>query len=351
MEGSHLNNLKLSEEDIEYLGNIRIIQKNLIHIQGIPKCIARTEKLKSFEYLGQYGKIIKAMVTYKKIPENNKKAYSAYITYSNEMEAAFAILCVDSLLINGKIIRAFFGTTKYCLNFLNNTLCPNSDKCLYLHHLIDDKDLIIDQDTSFSYNEHLSLSKKIIQFSNPLTKELISKLKKPKKSVFPFMDFIFLNEKEKEKYFSSGIISYFSCNNSCIYDEQNNFVLNNFINKKSEIKNNIKINSLNMCDVNNIVKNFNLNKIDTSSQSKIIKTSKFIVPNTDESGTNESFEFRNSFDDTIKHILFAKPFFSQVKNFPLRKMELDYLKNNLKSEGKTVEDLLGGCLDNMKDLL
>ena len=58
------------------------------------------------------------------------------------------------------------------------------------------------------------------------------------------------------------------------------------------------------------------------------------MPNTDESGTNESFEFRNSFDDTIKHILFAKPFFSQVKNFPLRKMELDYLKNNLKSEEK-----------------
>ena len=114
------------------------------------------------------------------------------------MEAAFAILCADSLLINGKIIRAFLGTKKYCLHFLNITLCPNSDKCLSLHHLIDDKDIIIDQDTSFSYNKHLSLSKKIIQFSNPLTKELISKLKKLKKILFPFMDFIFLNEKEKK---------------------------------------------------------------------------------------------------------------------------------------------------------
>jgi len=31
-------------------------------------------------------------MTYKVNPENNKKAYSAYITYSNELEAAIAIL-------------------------------------------------------------------------------------------------------------------------------------------------------------------------------------------------------------------------------------------------------------------
>ena len=53
------------------------------------------------------------MVTQKINPDNNKKVYSAYITYSNEQEAALAILCVDSLLIDGKIVRAFFGTTKY----------------------------------------------------------------------------------------------------------------------------------------------------------------------------------------------------------------------------------------------
>ena len=61
-------------------------------------------------------------------PNNSKKVYSAYITYSNETEAAYAILCVDSLLIEGKILRAFFGTTKYCNYFINNQVCPNLDK-------------------------------------------------------------------------------------------------------------------------------------------------------------------------------------------------------------------------------
>ena len=72
--------------------------------------------------------ITHAMIKYKLNHENNKKLYSAYITYSNEIEAALAVLCVDSLLINGKIIRVFFGTTKYCINFLNNMKCPNLDK-------------------------------------------------------------------------------------------------------------------------------------------------------------------------------------------------------------------------------
>ena len=62
---------------------------------------------------------------YKVNQENNKKSYLAYITYSNELEAALAILFIDSLLIEGKIIRAFFGTTKYCNHFLYNTKCPN----------------------------------------------------------------------------------------------------------------------------------------------------------------------------------------------------------------------------------
>ena len=42
---------------------------------------------------------LSVLLKYKINPETNKKAYSAYITYSNEKEAAFAILCVDSLCL------------------------------------------------------------------------------------------------------------------------------------------------------------------------------------------------------------------------------------------------------------
>ena len=190
------------------LSKVRIIKKNLVHVHGFPKSLASMEKLSQFEYFGQYGTILKTHLTFKTNPDTNKKTYSAYITYSNEKEAAFAILSVDSLLIEGKIIRAFFGTTKYCNNFLNNNICPNMNKCMFLHQLVKDRDIIIDSNTTFSYNEHLNLAKKIIQFSNKETRNLVKSSPKMIKTVFPGIDFIFLNEQEKENYLKSSDISY-----------------------------------------------------------------------------------------------------------------------------------------------
>ena len=179
-----LDTNKFTKEKIEFLSKIRILRKNLIHVHGFPKSFAKTDKLKSTEYFGQYGNIISAMIKYKLNPDTNQKAYSAYITYSNEKEAAFAILCVDSLLIEGKIIRAFFGTTKYCKYFLNNEKCLNYDKCSFKHEIANDNDIIIDSNTNFTYDKHLKLCKKIIDYSNPKTKDFILKLKNRKKAYF-----------------------------------------------------------------------------------------------------------------------------------------------------------------------
>ena len=158
-----LNKAEFFEKNkIEYMSNLRIIKKNLVHIQGIPKEIAIINLLKTEKYLGQYDKIIRFVMSQKKSTENNKNLYSAYITYSNELEASSAILCTDSLLIEGKIIRAFFGTTKYCNYFLSNSICPNLYNCLFLHQLISGNNIIIDNNNNnaFSYNEHLNLAKK-----------------------------------------------------------------------------------------------------------------------------------------------------------------------------------------------
>ena len=342
------NTMSLSKEKIENLSKIRIIKKNLVHIHGFPKNLAKTEKLQSNEYLGQYGKIIRAMITYKINPPSNKKVYSAYITFSNEIEAACAILCVDSLLVKGKIIRAFFGTTKYCSYFLNNSVCPNEDKCLFLHNLIDDKDIILDENASFSYNEHLNLSKKIIQFSNPITKELILKMKKPKKSIFPFVDFIFMNEKEKENYFVNGNISYFSYSNNCINDNINNMVLNKCNDKKIISSDNvINFNINNAIFINNSKNCFIFDNINQVQEDSISNT----VVNYNSPNSMEPLELQKLLDKSINHILLSRPFFSNIKNIPLRKMELEYLKNVLNKNGKEMKEIFKGCLDKLGDIM
>ena len=174
-------NNRFTSEQIKYLSNIRIIQKNIIHVHGFPKSIARTNLLKSNEYFGQYGNIVKTTITYKINPDNNKKLYSAYIVYSKESEAALAVLCVDSLHIYGKRSRVFFGTNKYCNNFLNNKKCPNVHKCLFIHQLASDKDIIINDDLNFSYNDHINLAKKILKSSNHKNLNLIKNMTNQKK--------------------------------------------------------------------------------------------------------------------------------------------------------------------------
>ena len=114
------NSFFFTKERAESLKKIRIINTDLIHVQGFPKYLAKYNILKSPEYFGQYGTIKNLIISEKTNPNNKRKSYSAYITYSNKIEASLAILCVDSLMIKGKIIRVFFGTNKYCNYFLNN---------------------------------------------------------------------------------------------------------------------------------------------------------------------------------------------------------------------------------------
>jgi hypothetical protein len=305
----------LTREKIEHLSKLRIIKKNLVHVHGFPKSIAKIDILKSKEYFGQYGSIIKFYISYK-INSDNRKVYSAYITYSNETEAACAILCVDSLLIEGKIIRAFFGTTKYCSYFLNNQICQNSDKCMFLHQLQDEK-----------------------------IRDLFLKKEKPKKIIFPFLDFIFESEEEKEHYFISGNISYVKSKSKI----QKNGSINDFNNSQSESK---YVNNVYNITIN-LKNNSNLNPIHPKDNN-FIKANDKLYKSKFVNIFNDSFdakEFHKYVGDSIKHIFVAKPFYSNLKNYPYKKLELDFFKKNLEKQGKNFHELFEGCLDCLKDVI
>ena len=351
-----LGHIIFTKEEAISLSKIRIIKKNLVHVHGFPQSLANAEKLKLPEYFGQYGNIQKTLLTNKTNPETNKKTYSAYITYSNEKEAAFAILSVDSLLIEGKIIRAFFGTTKYCTYFLNNTTCPNMDKCMFLHQLIKDKDIIIDSKTVFSYNEHLALAKKIIQFSNPEVRNLIKSMPKINKTVFPNIDFIFLNEHEKENYLKSSDISYIKSNND-LNEKELNLSLNNNPNKirnqssSNSISNFVNNKSYNDYIMkNNSIKYSSLNSVNNINVTNLLNKPLYEEKNNSNLNSNDPLVLHKIFSSTINHILSVKPFFINLKNNKsLKEMELDYLKRELNKKGKNIYSLLDGCLDCIKE--
>ena len=124
---------------------------------------------------------------------SKKKSKSAYITFSSNEEAAYAILAVDSIEIDGQIVRAFFGTSKYCVHFLNNEECFNKEKCMFIHELADDND-VLGINSKFGYSEHIKLAKKIINYDSLFTQNYISNLKLNFHTILPKITVIYSKE-------------------------------------------------------------------------------------------------------------------------------------------------------------
>ena len=230
---------QFTKEQAKKLSKLRIIQKNLVHFQGFPESLNNQDILE--KYFNQFGKIMKFVLGQKKEEEIQKKrTNSAYITYSRNEEAAIAILTMDSLIIEGHLVRAFFGTTKYCVHFLNNLECFNKEKCMFIHYIADNND-ILGINSKFDYNDHINLAKKILANSNFNYKNLV--LNVPIKENFCKED-----TSQIRKNSSSSNSSNHSTNNN-----KNNNILFKFKEKSRFFCNNINNND--NIEISNSVKN------------------------------------------------------------------------------------------------
>ena len=168
----------------------RIIQKNLVYLIGLSSDLIKIEeKLKAYEYFGQYGKIVKLVVNKKKIYNlngPNGPSYTCFITYSSEDESSLAILSMDNCTIDNHQIKANYGTTKYCLNFLKNLECRNKD-CIYLHKFADEKDIVSREQMNSDKDIFPQQRLLAIELSKILTNKKYNELYKLRdiKTVFP----------------------------------------------------------------------------------------------------------------------------------------------------------------------
>jgi hypothetical protein len=249
--------LPFNEKIISSLSKQRIIQKNLVHLQGFPDSIYNENLLLSPEYLGQYGSIKKIALVSKEDKVTRKKVNSAYITFEKEIQAAYCILSLDSIKLNNQIVRAFFGTTKYCNHFLNNYICFNQEKCMFLHHFADPSD-IIDEGTKFGYNEHINLAKKIIGYGSIQSRNYVSRNNYSRtKTILPTIKVIYDKEDcNLKKLYHRRISSNLSSNST-----NNNSV--NISNNRSLSKSSSKEKEKNNSNEGEITeKNLEENKID-----------------------------------------------------------------------------------------
>ncbi|CAF3915495.1 unnamed protein product [Rotaria sordida] len=121
-------------ESRKHLTNLRVVQRNLVFVNGLPSRLADTELLRRNDHFGKYGKIVKLVTS----PAHNGQLNSicVYITYSRSDEALRAIQSLCNYHVDGRTLKATLGTTKYCSRYLKGASCQKAD-CLYLHELGD----------------------------------------------------------------------------------------------------------------------------------------------------------------------------------------------------------------------
>ena len=180
----------ISETESKELSKQRVIQKNLVHFQGFPDRLYNKKILASEEFFGQYGLITKIILTNKTAHKTNKRSNSAYISFYTCEQAAYAILSVDSIKIDNMLVRACFGTTKYCNHFLNNFKCFKSEKCMFLHEIANIND-IITENTKFGYTEHIKLAKEIIGYGSIRSQMYIRNHTNKNRTVLPNISTIY----------------------------------------------------------------------------------------------------------------------------------------------------------------
>lgn len=120
-------------ESRKHLASVRVVQRNLVFVVGLPMRLADPEVLKRHEYFGKFGKIHKVVINQSTSYAGSQgPSASAYVTYMKSDDALRAIQSVNNITIDGRLIKSSLGTTKYCSHFMKNQTCPKPD-CMYLH--------------------------------------------------------------------------------------------------------------------------------------------------------------------------------------------------------------------------
>ena len=335
----------ISETESKELSKQRIIQKNLVHFQGFPDRLYNKKILASEEFFGQYGLITQIILTNKTAHKAKKRSNSAYISFYTCEQAAYAVLSVDSIKIDIKLVRACFGTTKYCSHFLNNFKCFKSDKCMFLHEIANIND-IITENTKFGYTEHIKLAKEIIGYGSIRSQMYIRNHTNKNRTVLPTISTIYQkndiiiktqNHRRKKSNENNNMNNLNNNSNNETQSSSNSFHSNssndsNYYNNENNNNKEISIYSL-------LNEEFNKNNNNSLFKSKNKSRFNFVNNNMDiNKYKNEKIHVPKIMKDVVDELCSRISFFIPMNKYkPIKNLEINFC-NNILSKVKD-EDL------------
>jgi len=182
---------------------------------------------------------------------------------------------MDNYTFDNHEIKANYGTTKYCLNFLRNSNCTNKD-CIYLHKLADKRDIVSRDQMNSDKDIFPQQRLMAIELSKILTNQKYKELYKLRdiKTIFPNGFSVYKKElvlryiKEKNIGISLNLKS-----SELIFELKNEIKNSKKIAKIEENKENIPKND------KKIEKNKNINIENNINDDKIINDGKLLFKN------------------------------------------------------------------------
>lgn len=96
----------------KHLAGLRVVQKNLVYVVGLSPQIREEDLLRTLrgpQYFGQYGKIIKIVVSKSKDGGHAAQSLGVHVTFARKEDAAKCIQAVDGSENGGRTLRYSFS--------------------------------------------------------------------------------------------------------------------------------------------------------------------------------------------------------------------------------------------------
>lgn len=137
----------------------------MLYVVGLPAFLKGLKKdLISSKFFGIYGEVISISIDKSKKfskKDKNEKLMSMYITYEDNISAAFAILCLNKFKLNNVKLRTSYGRTRYCFYFINQQPCWKFN-CTYIHSFIESKFCLFKGDEKKKKIKHTKILEELL---------------------------------------------------------------------------------------------------------------------------------------------------------------------------------------------
>jgi CCR4-NOT transcription complex subunit 4 len=115
----------------KHLAGLRVVQKNLVYVTGLTPTIREDrllDTLRGPDYFGQYGKIIKIVVSKARENAQHQQSVGVYVTFARKEDAEQCIKAVDGSANGERQLRWVFRPVAYLLRYTNVRAEPSTGR-------------------------------------------------------------------------------------------------------------------------------------------------------------------------------------------------------------------------------